>query len=591
MSVTYEQFVQNLDDLEIMSADEVRAFWAVEADGNELPDSQKLAGKLYRAGKLTKYQAVRVYQNKHQGLLLGNYLILDQLGRGGMGEVFKARHRRMKRLVAVKVLSPSVTQSEQSRRRFQREVEAAAKLVHPNIVTAFDADMHKGIHFLVMEYVDGKDLGVWLKKNGPFTVSQSMDCIIQAARGLQFAHEAGVIHRDIKPQNMLLDGNGCIKILDMGLVSLDETEDEDSSEDLTQNNQIMGSVDYMSPEQAEDVSSVDLRADIYGLGCTLFRLLTGKPPYPADKLIEKLVAHRQRPIPSLLDFCPDVSPELDKVFQRMIAKNREQRQASMQEVIQDLERCQNMESPGTHLGQSATVAAVNESAPISGFEVNYSEEEQVDADSAMLRFVQSLEEYNPVDTNIEDDESILLESINDAVTNHGTAGDHGSLPSREATVQKDGDSETMPELRVRRDRPTELSRQWKGRKWVKILQLIAIVAIIGLSVFGWYLTRQPQLVIQWAPENRPGVMVILNNQVLEGIPSTNPLRINVQAGTNSLEIRRRGFQWIEKRIEVGKGERVKVTLEWVPIDFPGAGDMQAPDSTQPPAPAEPPPGT
>ncbi|MDE0736162.1 MAG: protein kinase, partial [Pirellulaceae bacterium] len=157
MSVSYEQFVQNLDDLEIMSADEVRAFWVVKADGNEIPDSQKLAGELYRAGKLTKYQAVRVYQNKHQGLLLGNYLILDQLGRGGMGEVFKARHRRMKRLVAVKVLSPSVTQSEQSRRRFQREVEAAAKLVHPNIVTAFDADMHKGIHFLVMEYVDGKD--------------------------------------------------------------------------------------------------------------------------------------------------------------------------------------------------------------------------------------------------------------------------------------------------------------------------------------------------------------------------------------------------------------------------------------------------
>jgi hypothetical protein len=250
-----------------------------------------------------------------------------------------------------------------------------------------------------------------------------------------------------------------------------------------------------------------------------------------------------------------------------------------------------MESPGTQLGQSATVAAVGEAAPISGFEVNYPEEDQVDADSAMLLFVQSLEEYSPVDANIEDDESILLESVNDAVTNHGTAGDHGSLPSREATVQKDGDSETMPELRVRRDGPTELSRQWKGKKWVKMLQLIAIVAIIIFSVFGWYLTRQPQLVIQWAPENRTGVMVILNNQVLEGIPSTNPLRINVQRGTNSLEIRRRGFQWIEKRIEVGKGERVKVTLEWVPIDFPGAGDMQAPDSTQPPAPAEPPPGT
>jgi hypothetical protein len=147
----------------------------------------------------------------------------------------------------------------------------------------------------------------------------------------------------------------------------------------------------------------------------------------------------------------------------------------------------------------------------------------------------------------------------------------------------------MPELRVRRDRATELSRQWKGKKWVKVLQLVAVATIIGLSVLGWYLTRQPQLVIQWDPENRSGVMVILNNQELKRIPSTNPVRITVQQGTNSLEIRRRGFEWIEKRIEVGKGERVKVTLEWVPIAFPGAGDMQTPGSTQPAAPAESPP--
>ena len=209
----------------------------------------------------------------------------------------------------------------------------------------------------------------------------------------------------------------------------------------------------------------------------------------------------------------------------------------------------------------------------------------------MLRFVQSLEEYSRVDTDIEDDESILLESINDVVSNHGTEGDHGSLPSREATVQKDGDSETMPELSVRRDRATELSRQWKGKKWVKILQLVAVAVVIGLSVFGWYLTRQPQLVIEWALENRPGVMVILNKQVLEDIPRTNPLRINVQQGPNFLELRRRGFEWIEQQIEVGKGERVKVMLEWEPIAFPGAAGTPAPGSTQPAVPAESPPGS
>ncbi|MFP6620991.1 MAG: serine/threonine-protein kinase [Pirellulaceae bacterium] len=589
MSVTYEQFVQNLDDLEIMSADEVRAFWVAEADGNEVPDSQKLAGKLYRAGKLTKYQAIRVYQNKHQGLRLGSYLILDQLGRGGMGEVFKARHGLMERVVALKILHP--TDSDNMFARFKKEYIRHGKLMHPNIVTAFDAGEAKGITYLVMEYVDGKDLGVWLRKKGSFTVAQSLDCIIQAARGLQHAHEEGFVHRDIKPQNMLLDGKGCVKILDMGLAALKESQEQDGGEGLTQNNQIMGSVDYMSPEQAEDVSSVDLRTDIYALGCTLFRLLTGKPPYPADKLIEKLVAHRQRPIPSLLEVCPGVSPELDRVFQRMIAKDREQRQASMLEVIQDLERCQGLERPEAHRGQSAAVVPVGRTATSSGFEVNYHEEDNVDADSAMLRFVQSLDEYSPVDTNIEDDDSILLESIDDVVTNHGTEGNHGSLPSREATVQKDGDSETMPELRVRRNRSAELSRQWKGRKWVQVLQLIGIAMVVGFSIFAWFKTRQPQLVIEWAPEDRPGVMVILNNQVLEDIPRTNPLRINVQQGTNFLELRRRGFEWIEQQIEVGKGERVKVMLEWEPIAFPGAADPQAPGSTQPAVPAESPPGS
>ncbi|HCK42704.1 MAG TPA: serine/threonine protein kinase, partial [Planctomycetaceae bacterium] len=215
MAITYRQFVRNLDDLDIMTADEVRAVW----DGNVEPDPQALAVKLVRAGTLTKYQAIRVYQNKHHGLLLGNYLILDRIGRGGMGEVFKARHRRMKRLVALKVLSQKVTQSDQSRRRFQREVEAAGKLDHPNIVTYYDADKHKGIDFLVMEFVDGKDLAALLKQQEePFSIAETLDCVLQAARGLQFAHEAGVVHRDIKPQNMLLDSNGCIKILDMGLV-------------------------------------------------------------------------------------------------------------------------------------------------------------------------------------------------------------------------------------------------------------------------------------------------------------------------------------------------------------------------------------
>mgnify|MGYP006108926027 CR=1 FL=1 len=569
MAITYKQFVQNLDDLGIMTADEVRAIWE---DGVE-PDPQKLAVKLVRAGTLTKYQAIRVYQNKHHGLLLGNYLILDRIGRGGMGEVFKARHRRMKRLVAVKVLSQKVTQSDQSRRRFQREVEAAGKLDHANIVTYYDADKHKGIDFLVMEFVDGKDLAALLKqKDEPFSVAESLDCIIQAARGLQFAHESGVVHRDIKPQNMLLDSNGCIKILDMGLVSLEDTEDQDSADDLTEHNQIMGSIDYMSPEQAEDIKNVDARTDIYSLGCTLFRLLTRTMPYQGDKLVHKLVAHRQHPIPSLRDFRDDVSPQLDQVFQKMLAKGREDRQDSMATVISELEVCQKLDRAKSQQSQAASMSNTCESDVLEfAGAVAYGQGEDSDADSAMFRFVQSIEVETTNESNLDDDGSIAAEPIDDVVTT-GTSSQESKLGGAvEGTVQRLGDSETMPELQVRQDGPSELSRQWKGDKRTILLQVLAGVFIVTLTVFAWFLTRQPQLVIHWPVAERSGVMVLLNGKLLEKIPGTDPVRISVERGTHQLEFRRRGYEWIEQEISVGRGERVVVKLPWIEDITPAGG--------------------
>jgi len=580
MAITYRQFVQNLDELDIMTADEVRAVW----EDNVEPDPQKLAVKLVRAGTLTKYQAIRIYQNKHHGLLLGNYLILDQIGRGGMGEVFKARHRRMKRLVAVKVLSQKATQSKQSRLRFQREVEAPGKLDHPNIVTYHDADHHKGIDFLVMEFVDGKDLAALLKQEKePFTVAEALDCVIQAARGLQFAHESGVIHRDIKPQNMLLDSNGCIKILDMGLISLEGADDQDSSEDLTEHNQIMGSIDYMSPEQAEDIKNVDSRTDIYSLGCTLFRLLTGEMPYKGAKLVHKLLAHRQHPIPSLLDFRDDVPQQLDQVFQQMLAKDREARQPSMVVVIKDLEACQKLSSRKAQnqertLGSEDVLEVVGATAHAQG--------ENLDADSAMLRFVQSMEIETTDESKLDDDGSIAEEPIDDVVTT-GTSSQESRVGGAvEGTVQRLGDSETMPELQVRQDRPSELSRQWKGDKRILLLQVLAGLFIVALTIFAWFLTRQPQLVIHWPVAERSGVMVLLNDKILDKIPGTDPVRISVPQGTHRLELRRHGYEWIERTIEVGRGQRVVVELNWISETLPKGGfspvDSPPEETTTPP---------
>src|SRR4029077_3002487 len=215
--------------------------------------------------------------------ILGNYVLLDKIGAGGMGMVFKAQHRRMKRLVAVKVLPKAGKKDPEVFKRFQRELEAAAKLTHPNIVAAFDADEHEGTHFLVMEYVDGIDLAREVKEHGPLTPEKSLDCILQAARGLEHAHALGIVHRDIQPANLLLDKQNGVKILDMGLArfqvegqGLRPNSDQAS---LTQVGNIMGTVDFMSPEQALDSRRADHLSDIYSLGATWHFLLTGQPMY------------------------------------------------------------------------------------------------------------------------------------------------------------------------------------------------------------------------------------------------------------------------------------------------------------------------
>jgi serine/threonine-protein kinase len=319
-----------------------------------LPDSGPLAAadgvaaaqKLVEAGKLTGYQADAVLGRRFGDLRIGNYEILDRLGAGGMGTVYKARHRRMKRVVALKVLSRDVAGAGKFADRFQREVETIARLSHPNIVMAFDADEGETGPFLVMEFVNGRDLASEVEKGGPLTVAEAVDRILQAARGLEYAHAQGIVHRDIKPGNLLRDADGVVKVADLGLARLNAPDGgPGGSTSLTQAGMVVGTADYMSPEQAVDSGEVDHRADIYSLGCTLHFLLTGRPPYQAASIMAILLKHRDAPIPELSASRPDIPPELETIFQRMVAKAPEDRYQTMTVVVKALEQVQSILNP------------------------------------------------------------------------------------------------------------------------------------------------------------------------------------------------------------------------------------------------------
>ena len=337
-AVSLDQFSKQLTESGVMSEEDLQAFLGKLPADAKPADGEQLAKRLVREKKISAYQAQVIYSGKGKSLTMGGYFVLDKLGQGGMGMVLKAEHRMMKRLVAIKVLSPAVTKTKESQQRFQREVEAAARLTHPNIVGAFDAGESNGSPFLVMEYVPGDDLSSVVKKKGPLSVDQAIDCIAQAARGLEFAHKQGVIHRDIKPANLLLDTSGAVKILDMGLARIDSA-DVATQADLTGTGAVMGTVDYMAPEQAVNTKTADARSDLYSLGISLWFLLTAKAAYEGDSLMSRLLAHRDQPIPSLRAVRDDVSESLDAVFRKLVAKKAADRYQTATELMADLAAC------------------------------------------------------------------------------------------------------------------------------------------------------------------------------------------------------------------------------------------------------------
>ncbi|HWB00708.1 MAG TPA: serine/threonine-protein kinase, partial [Pirellulales bacterium] len=293
-------------------------------------DPATVAEHLVTAGLITRWQADRLLEGRNKGFFLGNYRMLRLLGSGGMSSVFLAEHKHMRQLRAIKVLPKHRIDDSSYLERFYLEAQAAARLDHPNIVRAYDVANEGTTHYLVMEYVEGRDLQNTVKEDGPLPFATAAEYIRQGAEGLAHAHQANLIHRDIKPANLLVDTRGVVKVLDMGLARF--TDAGKASLTVAHDENVLGTADYLPPEQAVNSHNVDSRADIYSLGCTLYYCLTGHPPFNEGTLTQRLLKHQNTEPPSILIDRPDAPKDLLAICARMMAKAPDKRFQSAREV-------------------------------------------------------------------------------------------------------------------------------------------------------------------------------------------------------------------------------------------------------------------
>ena len=342
MAESAQKVLHELTAAGLLSSDHVTKY------GEEIETgADALLTKLVSDGHITEYQADKFRSGQASDIYFGDYVVIDKLGQGGMGTVLLAKHRRMDRKVAIKVLPVTVLESKDAVARFYQEVKVAAQLTHPSIVHAYDAGEHHGFHYLVMEYVPGHDLAQVLSQLGLIPNSLALDYISQAASGLEYAHGKGIVHRDIKPSNLLLNDEGQIKILDMGLArigGIGGTLDPEVSQHLTTTGQVMGTVEYMSPEQAEDTRQADARSDVYSLGCTLFRLVTGRGPYSRETVVKTILAHRDAAIPVIETGMPD-DAAVNRLFKKMVAKNPNDRFQTSTQLVEAIRQIEEGQTP------------------------------------------------------------------------------------------------------------------------------------------------------------------------------------------------------------------------------------------------------
>ncbi len=343
------EFLEQLRQSKLLSDEQLADALARFPDGTPM---HEMTAALVELGLLTAYQINRLWSGQSKGLVLGQYRILEELGRGGFGRVYKAVHRFMNRTVALKVVNPDLLEDDEARAMFRREILAANQLNHPNIVMAYDANEDGDTLFLVMEYVEGQTLHQLVRSQGPLPIGLGCAMLQQAARALQFAHELGMVHRDIKPLNMLIprdttsqltggaaalapSSKPLIKIMDFGLARL-RGKGTASGLTLQKDKGFMGTPDYVSPEQARNVHDVDIRSDLYSLGCSFYFAFAGQPPFKGGTALETIVQHLEGEAEPLEKCRPEMPAALASVIRRLMAKEPAQRFQGPADVVAEL---------------------------------------------------------------------------------------------------------------------------------------------------------------------------------------------------------------------------------------------------------------
>ena len=298
-----------------------------------------LCDHLVATGLITEWHREKLAEGKYKGFFLGQYRLLRLLGTGGMSTVYLAEHKLSRHRRAIKVLPKQRVADKSYLDRFYQEGRAAAAMNDPNIVRIYDLANDEDVHYMVMEYVEGIDLQELVQRDGPLPVDRALRFIRQAATGLKHAHDRKIVHRDVKPSNLLANSKDEIKVLDLGLALMRE-----ATESLTimHNDRVMGTADYLSPEQAIDSHEVDHRADIYSLGCTLYFLLTGQPPFPDGSIAQRIAMHQRKEAPLASEINKAVPESVAQLCYIMMRKTREDRMQGCRELISEINHVRNV---------------------------------------------------------------------------------------------------------------------------------------------------------------------------------------------------------------------------------------------------------